>query len=181
MLSMPPGVPGRKPPRASPSLRIDWIDIFSYANELPVCMYAGAEKGADGVACWLDFSHGELGDGRARAQAGRTTAERQVVEYCLRDPAHADPGANWRPIRSAGSCRLVVAVLRARWKKRSAVGLPIPRTLVQQSGDARQHRFCSMYLMVHDLYGSGRCTRRPHALHVPESGASLPLHDLTVV
>lgn len=32
----------------SPSLKIDWIDIKSYANELSTCMYAGAIKNEDG-------------------------------------------------------------------------------------------------------------------------------------
>jgi 3-oxoacyl-[acyl-carrier-protein] synthase III len=31
------------------SLRIDWIDILSQANAMEVCMYAGAEKMADGT------------------------------------------------------------------------------------------------------------------------------------
>lgn len=36
-------------PRAgSIALRIDWIDVFSQAHELPACMYAGAEKDDDG-------------------------------------------------------------------------------------------------------------------------------------
>lgn len=29
------------------SLKIDWIDIYSFANELPTCMYQGAEKDED--------------------------------------------------------------------------------------------------------------------------------------
>ncbi len=33
-----------KPSTSGQSLRIDWIDIASYAHEQPVCMYAGAEK-----------------------------------------------------------------------------------------------------------------------------------------
>jgi len=33
-----------KPNSTSPSLRIDWIDILSFANEIDTCMYAGAEK-----------------------------------------------------------------------------------------------------------------------------------------
>jgi 3-oxoacyl-[acyl-carrier-protein] synthase-3 len=35
-------------PRGPLSLRIDWIDLSSAAHELPVCMYAGADKNADG-------------------------------------------------------------------------------------------------------------------------------------
>jgi len=37
-----------KPRGAGLSLRIDWIDQLSYANELKTCMYAGALKQADG-------------------------------------------------------------------------------------------------------------------------------------
>lgn len=37
-------------PRAGQqALRIEWIDICSYANEMDVCMYAGAEKNLDGT------------------------------------------------------------------------------------------------------------------------------------
>ena len=31
------------------SLRIDWIDVLSYANEMETCMYSGAEKLPDGT------------------------------------------------------------------------------------------------------------------------------------
>ena len=30
------------------SLRVEWIDIHSYADRMPVCMYAGGDKDADG-------------------------------------------------------------------------------------------------------------------------------------
>ena len=43
------------------SLRIDWIDIFSFANELPVCMYAGAEKDGDGrLVGWASHSQSDI-------------------------------------------------------------------------------------------------------------------------
>jgi 3-oxoacyl-[acyl-carrier-protein] synthase III len=39
------------------NLRIDWIDIFSYAGTMETCMYAGAVKGADGrMTGWAQFS-----------------------------------------------------------------------------------------------------------------------------
>lgn len=38
------------------SLRIDWIDIVSRANQVEVCMYAGADKQADGrLKGWQDY------------------------------------------------------------------------------------------------------------------------------
>jgi len=39
------------------SLRVDWIEGFSYANELPTCMYMGSEKQKDGIfKGYLDYS-----------------------------------------------------------------------------------------------------------------------------
>jgi 3-oxoacyl-[acyl-carrier-protein] synthase III len=39
------------------NLRIDWIDIFSYAGTMETCMYAGSVKGADGrMTGWAQFA-----------------------------------------------------------------------------------------------------------------------------
>ncbi|TCS36343.1 3-oxoacyl-[acyl-carrier-protein] synthase-3 [Paucimonas lemoignei] len=39
------------------SLKIHWIELFSYAHLLPACMYMGAEKKDDGsLKGWADFS-----------------------------------------------------------------------------------------------------------------------------
>ncbi len=38
------------------SLRVEWIDLVSYANRLDVCMYAGAVKGEDGaLTSWSSY------------------------------------------------------------------------------------------------------------------------------
>jgi 3-oxoacyl-[acyl-carrier-protein] synthase-3 len=42
------------------AFRIEWIDIFSFANELDACMYAGAIKNPDGTLTgWREFATGE--------------------------------------------------------------------------------------------------------------------------
>ena len=42
------------------SLRIDWIEMKSFANELETCMYFGAEKQSDGsLKGWLDHDSSE--------------------------------------------------------------------------------------------------------------------------
>jgi 3-oxoacyl-[acyl-carrier-protein] synthase-3 len=42
------------------NLRIDWIDMFSYAGTMETCMYAGAVKAADGkVTGWARFTPAE--------------------------------------------------------------------------------------------------------------------------
>lgn len=44
-------------PREQTSLKIDWIESYSYAFEMKTCMYAGGEKQADGsIKPWSDHS-----------------------------------------------------------------------------------------------------------------------------
>ena len=38
------------------SLRIDWIDILSFADQMPACMYAGADYVDDALVGWSRFS-----------------------------------------------------------------------------------------------------------------------------
>jgi 3-oxoacyl-[acyl-carrier-protein] synthase III len=43
-------------PYGEQSLKIEWIDIRSYANQLETCMYAGSEKDCDGkLLGWTEF------------------------------------------------------------------------------------------------------------------------------
>ena len=49
-----------KPAEKGLSLRIDWIELTSYANEIETCMYAGGEKDAEGnLIGWTQFSETE--------------------------------------------------------------------------------------------------------------------------
>lgn len=43
------------------SLRLDWIDSFSFANELEACMYAGAEKVDGKLKSWTSYTNEERG------------------------------------------------------------------------------------------------------------------------
>ena len=47
-------------PRGDKSLRVEWIDIISFANETDVCMSAACHKGEDGVV--RNWKHFELKD-----------------------------------------------------------------------------------------------------------------------
>ena len=43
------------------SMRLDWIEGVSYANEMETCMYMGAEKEADGnFKGFMDFTPDEI-------------------------------------------------------------------------------------------------------------------------
>jgi 3-oxoacyl-[acyl-carrier-protein] synthase-3 len=46
-----------KPNETGLSLRVDWVEIASYANELETCMYAGSIKNEDGsTKGWIDMT-----------------------------------------------------------------------------------------------------------------------------
>ena len=48
-------------PRGSISLKVEWIDMISFANELPTCMFMGAELREDGeLKGWKEFTETEL-------------------------------------------------------------------------------------------------------------------------
>jgi 3-oxoacyl-[acyl-carrier-protein] synthase-3 len=43
------------------SLKIEWIELFSFANEMPTCMYMGADKMADGsLKSYLHYTPQEM-------------------------------------------------------------------------------------------------------------------------
>jgi 3-oxoacyl-[acyl-carrier-protein] synthase-3 len=49
-----------KPNEEGLSLRVDWVEIASYANDLETCMYAGAIKQPDGSTTgWIDMTPDE--------------------------------------------------------------------------------------------------------------------------
>lgn len=178
-----------RPRDTGPSLRIDWIDIFSYANELPVCMYAGAEKDEHGhLRSWLDFPHSELGERSVLAlKQDVRLLNANVVEYCLARPLRtviprreleADAITWFLPHLSS---QFFAAPVEATLKR---IGLPIPRSRWFSNLETRGNTgSASMYLMVHDLYGSGRLKRGDRILcMVPESGRfSTGFMHITVV
>lgn len=64
----------RSPASRGYCLRINWIEQRSFANYLPTCMYAGANKQADGTLTgWLEYPSPE-----AAAQAGAFTLKQDV-------------------------------------------------------------------------------------------------------
>ncbi|WP_312767729.1 beta-ketoacyl-ACP synthase III [Epilithonimonas sp.] len=49
-----------KPRENQTSLRIEWIDFYSYAHEIEACMYSGCEKQEDGsLRSWADYPSDE--------------------------------------------------------------------------------------------------------------------------
>jgi 3-oxoacyl-[acyl-carrier-protein] synthase-3 len=48
-----------KPSAEGVSLRLDWIELTSYANTMPACMYAGAQYEGDELLGWTRYNERE--------------------------------------------------------------------------------------------------------------------------
>ena len=164
-------------PRPGLNLRIEWIDIFSYAHLLPACMYYGAEKEADGaLRSWLSFSTGE----REKKSLFTLTQDvkllnDEVIEHTLVKPLGRvipqrglSPGdVDWfLPHYSSEYFRTPVANGLAK------AGLPIPQerwfTNLERVGNVGA---ASIYIMLDELFKSGRLRDGQRLLcWVPESG-----------
>jgi 3-oxoacyl-[acyl-carrier-protein] synthase-3 len=164
-------------PRPGLNLRVEWIDIFSYAHELPVCMYGGAEKQANGtLRGWLSYSACER-----QAKSLFTLKQDvkllndQVIEHTLVKPAGrvmahrglAPGDVDWfLPHYSSEYFRAPVAAGLAR------AGLPIPEerwfTNLERVGNVGS---ASIYIMLDEILQSGRLRNGQRLLcWVPESG-----------
>ncbi len=166
-----------KPATSGPSLRIDWIDIASYAHEMPACMYAGAEKNPDGsLTGWARFSHEEIGRQSILAiKQDVKLLNAKIIEYCLDKPLGAIKARrglkaeeiDWfLPHMSSEYFRQPIAAGLAR------IGLPIPAerwfTNLATRGNTGS---ASFFLMLDELLRSGRLQRGQRLLClVPESG-----------
>jgi len=164
-------------PRPGLNLRIEWIDIFSYAPLLPACMYVGAEKQADGaLRGWMLYSarEREANSIFALKQDVRLLND-EVIEHTLVKPLArvvaqrglSSGDVDWfLPHYSSEYFRAPVANGLER------AGLPIPQqrwfTNLDRVGNVGS---ASIYIMLDELLKSGRLRDGQHLLcWVPESG-----------
>jgi len=164
-------------PRAGLNLRVEWIDIFSYAHELPACMYMGAEKQPDGaLRGWMGYPacEREAKSVFTLKQDVRLLNE-AVVEYTLVKPLRrviaqrslSARDVDWfLPHMSSEYFRAPVVAGLAR------AGLPIPPerwfTNLERVGNVGS---ASFYIMLDELLKSGKLRQGQHLLcFVPESG-----------
>ncbi len=164
-------------PRPGLNLRVEWVDIFSYAHLLPACMYVGAEKQADGaLRGWMLYSarERETNSVFALKQDVRLLND-EVVEHTLVKPlarviAHralSPEDVDWfLPHYSSEYFRAPVSGGLIRG------GLPIPQerwfTNLEWVGNVGS---ASIYIMLDELLKSGKLRDGQHVLcWVPESG-----------
>jgi 3-oxoacyl-[acyl-carrier-protein] synthase III len=176
-------------PRKGINLRVEWIDIFSYAHVMPACMYMGAEKQPDGsLRGWMRYDVAER-DKRsvfALKQDVRLLNE-SVIEYTVVKPLRRL--LERRELTPAGVTWLLPHISSEYFRKPVAdgfarAGLSVPQekwfTNLDRVGNTGS---ASIYLMLDELLKSGRLREGDRLLcFVPESGRfSSSFMYLTVV
>ena len=158
-------------------LRVDWLDIISYAGEMETCMYAGAVKQADGrLMGWQHFSPSAIRSASVMAvmqdvkllheEVVRHTVERPLGELTARRGLRASEIDYFLPHYSSLFFRdKLYAGMRT-----AGLDIPLSRwfTTIETCGNAGS---ASIYIMLDALFRSGRIRSGQRLLcFVPESG-----------
>jgi 3-oxoacyl-[acyl-carrier-protein] synthase III len=171
------------------NLRIDWIDMFSYAGTMETCMYAGAVKGADGsITGWARFTPAERE--RHTIMSVRQDVKLlndHVMYYTVQKPLEtlttkralrADQIEFFLPHYSSKYFRDKVYDHMVR----AGVDVPQERWFANLPTKGNTGA-ASIYIMIDELLRSGRLQKGQRLLcYVPESGRfSTGFMHLTVV
>jgi 3-oxoacyl-[acyl-carrier-protein] synthase-3 len=164
-------------PRGPLSLRVEWIDLSSAAHELPVCMYAGADKNAEGgLDGWARTAPADWHrDSTFAVKQDVRLLNENIVRATLGEPLAAI--IEKRGLKSAdidwflphlSSNYFVEPVSRCL----EAMGFAIPRerwfSNLARKGNTGS---ASPYIMLDELFRSGRIQPGHKLLmFVPESG-----------
>ncbi len=159
------------------ALKIEWIDIFSYANEMSTCMYAGAEKNADGsLTGWSDVSPAEREE-RSFFSLKQDIKQlnNHIIHYTVERPLATLQKTRsldvnsidyFVPHYSSGYFRDKV------YDGMKEVGFGIPQerwfTNISSKGNVGS---ASIYIMLEELFNSGTLQKGERLLcYIPESG-----------
>jgi 3-oxoacyl-[acyl-carrier-protein] synthase III len=164
-------------PRRGLNLRVEWIDVFSYAHAMPACMYMGAEKQADGtLRGWMryDVAERDRNSVFALKQDVRLLNE-SVIEYTVVRPLRKL--LERRELTPAGVTWLLPHISSEYFRKPVAdgferAGLALPQEKwFTNLGRVGNTGSASIYLMLDELVKSGRLEEGDRLLcFVPESG-----------
>lgn len=177
-----------KPNEEGLSLRVDWVEIASYANELETCMYAGAIKQPDGSTTgWIDMTPDEWAQhsvfsfkqdtrllGKNIVPSGAKMWKELVEKYNI----NLDEIDFFLPHLSSEFFRLKID------EEISRIGVPIPLekwfTNLANVGNVGT---ASPYFMLEELMSTGRFKKgQKIIMMVPESARfSYAYAQLTVV
>lgn len=177
------------PRDGSVNLRVDWVDMLSFANELPTCMYMGGLKEQDGsMTGWRELVRTSRMQGNPLAvrqdvellnrEIIRTAVDRALARVVSKRDLKADAYDWFVPHYSSD-------YFRARLDDgMKALGFGIPQerwfTNLPAKGNTGS---ASIFIILEELVASGRLQRGQKLLcFIPESGRfSVAYMQLTVV
>ncbi|WP_456439636.1 beta-ketoacyl-ACP synthase III [Psychroserpens sp.] len=158
------------------SFKIDWIEAYSFANELETCMYSGAEKLEDGsIKSWTEYSSKQwLEDSIFSIKQDVKLLEEHVINKGVESmemvfKKHSKDHSDIDYFLPHISSNYFAQKLKDRIKEK---GLKIPEsswfTNLSNVGNVGS---ASIYLMLEELMTSGRLKKGDKImLSVPESG-----------
>jgi len=165
-----------KPNKTGLSLRVDWIEGISYANEMETCMYMGAEKLPDGtLKGYMDYTPEEIisksilsikQDIKLLSDNIVPLGGKKIKEIFERRGIHPEEVDYFLPHISSDYFKSKIFDIMELYGK----GIPYEKWFLNLSTMGNVGA-ASVYLMVHELYHSGKLKKGEKILLlVPESG-----------
>jgi 3-oxoacyl-[acyl-carrier-protein] synthase-3 len=159
------------------SLRVEWVDTFSYAHELPVCMYAGAQKdGQQKLISWRNCQPDEwLAESVFTLKQDVKLLNDNIAKYACAEPVRKL--MKKRGLRAEDVDYLLPHLSSQYFRE------PIARAMAEIGFDISPERWftnlaergntgsASPYIILDELFHSGRLKVGDRILlAVPESG-----------
>lgn len=165
-----------KPNKEGLSLEIKWVDILSYAGEMPTCMYSGCEVTSDEVRGWRTFTQDEVMQKSLLtiAQDVKLLNE-NIIEYTVTKPIekitkkrdlNSEEISYFLPHYSSTFFREKVY----EGMKKGGLEIPFEKwfTNLTKCGNTGA---ASIYIMLEELFNSGDLKKGEKILcYIPESG-----------
>lgn len=170
------------------SLRIDWIDVLSFADQMPPCMYAGADMQDGQLVGWSRYDADERGRRSVMAiKQDVKLLNENIVRYTVEEALRLI--MQRRELRVADIEHFLPHYSSEYFREPLAVGLanadlPIPQerwfTNLTSKGNTGA---ASIFIILEELFNGGRLRSGERLLcYVPESGRfSSAFMHLTVV
>lgn len=165
-----------KPNEEGLSLKIDWIDILSYAGEMPTCMYSGCEVKCDEVKGFRTFTQEEIMEKSLLtiAQDVKLLNE-NIIEYTVTKPI--EKIAKKRDLKEEEISYFLPHYSSTFFRdkvyegmKKGGLEIPFEKwfTNLTKCGNTGS---ASIYIMLEELFNSNKLSKGEKILcYIPESG-----------
>ena len=171
-----------------PSLRIDWLEILSFANQMPACMYAGADYVNGQLKGWSRFTPAERDEHSVLAvkqdvkllndNIVKLTVVEALRRISRKHPLKAQAIDHFLPHYSSEFFRARLA----DGLREAGLDIPYERWFTNLTSKGNTGS-ASIFIILEELFNSGRLQSGETILcYVPESGRfSSAFMHLTVV